>query len=55
MLAKTETVAVALAILTAVASRLFVAIETGRCKAPDAPKDCGAGDVTGTISVEPKR
>ena len=26
----------------------------GRCKGPDAPKDCGAGDVTGTIPAQPK-
>lgn len=26
-----------------------------RCKAPDAPKDCRAGDVTGTIPTTPAR
>jgi hypothetical protein len=27
----------------------------GRCKGPDAPKDCDAGDVTGTIPAKPAR
>ncbi|HXD46548.1 MAG TPA: hypothetical protein VN655_15580 [Pseudolabrys sp.] len=27
----------------------------GRCKTPDAPKDCDPGDVTGTIPAAPKR
>lgn len=26
-----------------------------RCKGPDAPKDCDAGDVTGTIPAKPAR
>lgn len=26
-----------------------------RCKTPNAPKDCGAGDITGTIPAGPRR
>jgi hypothetical protein len=26
-----------------------------QCKAPNAPKDCGVGDITGTIPAQPKR
>jgi len=26
-----------------------------QCKAPGAPKDCGGGDVTGSIPAQPKR